>query len=208
MICHRNRMIFIHLPRTGGSSIEEALTGYDWWLADSQKKHLDWKQAKKIYASEWDHYLKFSVVRNPWSLVVSLYYSHSQLRARPKFLEKGPGRFRKWWPAKGWQEWLTAPRMADWEQDLFANKSPMADCIGPEVDVILRTESLQEDFDCMTEKHLGRKLSLPWSEKMGVSNRKHTEKHYSTYYNSEQAELIRSRFRHDLERFGYEFERL
>ncbi|MDH3378911.1 MAG: sulfotransferase family protein, partial [Gammaproteobacteria bacterium] len=76
MISHKLKIIFIHVPRTAGTSIEMALIGKDWWDVDPDTKHIDWVKAKEVYAEYWDKYLKFSVVRNPWDWLASLYSSH------------------------------------------------------------------------------------------------------------------------------------
>ena len=72
MIDHKNRFIFIHIPRTGGSSIERALGHRDWWSIHPPSKHLTTHIAKKIYAKYWKDYFKFTFVRNPWDRMVSL----------------------------------------------------------------------------------------------------------------------------------------
>jgi hypothetical protein len=71
MINHELKCIFIHIPRTGGSSIEQWLQGKDQWNINKETKHLTSLQAKHIYKDYWDEYYKFSIVRNPYNRVVS-----------------------------------------------------------------------------------------------------------------------------------------
>jgi hypothetical protein len=71
MISHEYKCIFIHIPRCGGSSIEEWLCGEDWWFVDPKTKHIFASQAKEIYKDYWDKYFKFSFVRHPVSRMVS-----------------------------------------------------------------------------------------------------------------------------------------
>ncbi|GJD74690.1 sulfotransferase family 2 domain-containing protein [Methylobacterium goesingense] len=71
MINHDHKCIFIHIPRTAGSSIEQWISGQDWWNVNPSTKHLVASQAKSIYADYWDDYFKFSVVRDPVSRVLS-----------------------------------------------------------------------------------------------------------------------------------------
>lgn len=71
MISHKYKCIFIHIQRTGGSSIEEMITGEDWWLNEPSTKHLIASQAKRLYAEYWNEYFKFSFVRHPVSRVNS-----------------------------------------------------------------------------------------------------------------------------------------
>ena len=54
MISHELKCIFIHIPRTAGSSIERALINDDWWTVESKTKHLIASQAKKIYSEYWN----------------------------------------------------------------------------------------------------------------------------------------------------------
>lgn len=72
MISHKHKCIFIHIPRTGGSSIEQALVGKEWWKVKKETKHLLASQAKKIYSKYWKDYFKFSFVRHPYSRTTSM----------------------------------------------------------------------------------------------------------------------------------------
>ena len=74
MINHDLRCIFIHIPRTGGSSIEQWLSGDDWWLVDKATKHLTARQARRLYAEHWDDYFKFSIVRHPLPRSISAFH--------------------------------------------------------------------------------------------------------------------------------------
>ena len=80
MISHELKCIFIHIPRTAGSSIEKFLVGTDWWRFDRRTKHLVASQAKKIYKEYWDDYFKFSFVRNPYSRMLSMASYSSNMR--------------------------------------------------------------------------------------------------------------------------------
>lgn len=73
MINHVHKCIFIHIPRTAGSCIETLIDERNWWEKSLRpQKHLLASQAKEIYASHWDKYFKFSIVRNPWARMVSM----------------------------------------------------------------------------------------------------------------------------------------
>jgi len=72
MINHELRCIFIHIPRTAGTSIERWLCGNNWWNIEPATKHLTARQAKALYAEYWDDYFKFSIVRHPMRRVESM----------------------------------------------------------------------------------------------------------------------------------------
>lgn len=102
LIDHKNKTIFIHIPRTGGTSIESAFFDKDWEHIEKFTKHLHWKTAKVIYYPFWDDYTKFTVVRNPWDWIVSLFYSHKKFRAK----------------RKTWEEFVEGPNLIELLHDL------------------------------------------------------------------------------------------
>lgn len=65
MISHEHRCIFIHIPATAGTSIEEWIVGRDWWEVSPPTKHLFASQARREYSEYWADYFKFSIVRDP-----------------------------------------------------------------------------------------------------------------------------------------------
>ena len=72
VISHEHRVIGIHIPRTGMSSMEEVLCGENWWQVDAKSKHIRARHAKELYADYWDDYLKVSIVRNPFDRIASM----------------------------------------------------------------------------------------------------------------------------------------
>lgn len=100
MISYPKKFIFIHIPRTGGTSIEEALSPYDsgdakvqvgkggiWNPDNSTKeklvkvlgnekannaKHLTALDWKKVLGEEYDNFYKFTIVRNPIEKAASI----------------------------------------------------------------------------------------------------------------------------------------
>lgn len=65
MISHEFKCIFIHIPATAGTSIEEWIVGRDWWEVSPPTKHMLASQARREYSEYWDDYFKFSIVRDP-----------------------------------------------------------------------------------------------------------------------------------------------
>ena len=78
MICHKRKIIFIHQPRTAGTSIEYFFMGKDWFDIEPNTKHLISDVAKYVYAKYWDDYVKFTVLRNQESWMRSLFESHGR----------------------------------------------------------------------------------------------------------------------------------
>jgi len=82
LVSKKYKFIFIHIPKTGGTSIAEpdfksgqgALIGQ---LGDDdhvQAGHIRAVGLRKCMLENWDEYFKFAFVRNPWDRMVSLYH--------------------------------------------------------------------------------------------------------------------------------------
>lgn len=67
MIDVENKFVFVHIPKTGGTSFEYALNGNK----EVEEKHLSLHQLDSRYSL--DDFFKFSIVRNPWDITVSMY---------------------------------------------------------------------------------------------------------------------------------------
>lgn len=72
IINHEKKYLFIHVPRTGGTSLKDALI-----LRDNGKEFLKPHgravEARENLGGEWDEYFRFAFVRNPYDWVLSLY---------------------------------------------------------------------------------------------------------------------------------------
>lgn len=94
-VSHPHRCVFVHIPKTGGTSIEHLLGVFrDWRLEDCDcwfgriqsaellqygwitryLQHLSWQElACLLPATVIEGYFCFSFVRNPWDRMVSIY---------------------------------------------------------------------------------------------------------------------------------------
>lgn len=73
MINHKYKCIFVHIPRTGGTSIEAAFEGPE---GKAKSMHCTAQQMQQLAGeSIWNEYFKFSFVRNPWDLIITLYHA-------------------------------------------------------------------------------------------------------------------------------------
>lgn len=178
--------IFIHINKTGGSSVEKAL--------NIPFEHKTAREKIEALGREtWDRKFTFTVIRNPWDKVVSHY--HYRVKTNQTGLKGDDLDFNEWVVrAYGRQEppYYDKPKMfmpqTDWIVDASGEIA---------VDDIIRFENLEEGFARVLAV-LGKQASLPHAKK---SNRGD----YQGYYNDEARAVVAERFAQDVERFGYRF---
>ena len=83
MIDHKNKLIFIHMEKTGGTSLEHNFGDKKelWGVTNSELikskydngciKHVSYDYAKIIYKDYFDNYRKITIIRHPYSLFIS-----------------------------------------------------------------------------------------------------------------------------------------
>ena len=199
MINHQHKFIFIHIPRTGGTSIEEVFSH----KARKYGKHQTLKTLEDQNLVPED-YFKFSFVRNPWSLTVSQYH----------FKWKSPHDGARRWRKKhekfsklSFGEWVSHPFFQSptiRSVDIAirgGNAGTFLEWVkGKEVkvDFIGRFENLQQDFNVVCEK-----IGIPYKKLPHKFKTKH--KHYTEYYDDETREIVAKKYAKDIKYFGYEF---
>ena len=120
-VSHQKKCIFIHIIKTGGTSIEKVL--------GMRKLHKKASYHRKMVGiKRWNNYFKFSFVRNPWDKMVSQYHYNSHLFVKNKTFEE----YIKWWDLGN--KISTFPPLNSFYLDL-------------DLDFIGRFENLQNDFD-------------------------------------------------------------
>jgi hypothetical protein len=212
-ISHKYRVIFIHIPKNAGCSIEESfeIAHRDFrtenreilqgWIHSEDLKshgflsptlqHLTANDLRKILPDEtFNSYFKFAIVRNPWDRMVSQYLFHRKfyhLIAKKEADED-----------LSFDEFLrNLNSFVMQEQFEFVtddNGESLVDFIG-------RFENLENDFKIICKRIGISERLLPHT-----NTTKHT--HYSRYYTEETKELVQQLFPTDIEIFGYQFERM
>ena len=201
MISLQKRFLFVHVPRTGGNSVQSILQNYsEDEIVRSRgrqdgverfgvrspyptlKKHSTLAEYRAALGEERCAALyKFACVRNPWERIVSRYFS--------------PGRQVKEWDREAFARLVlkTSP-VADYLRLRAEEKDPFEN-----VDRMMRFENLAEDF-----RSVCAELSIPPAP-LPEYNRSKRE-HYSRYYDGELRAVVDERFALEIERFGYAFD--
>jgi len=209
-ICYKHKFIFIHLQKTGGSSIhtvlgqlklvqnsEKYLTGRISSDVSAQKfpythywHHLKASDVRKIVSEEiWNTFFKFTFVRNPWDRTVSMFFYAKKSTSNPSSVHWG-----RHYPDK----------FEDWLREVHGKGVPQCNFITDEdgkllVDFVGRFERLEEDFKRVCKITGLLNINLPHV-------RKSAHKHYSEYYTRQTRQFVADCYKKDIELFGYRFE--
>jgi len=216
-----NKFLFIHIPKTGGSTIKNSLvcensdhqyTSLGQVLRWRRRHFVPIKQPKKLIEKDDEDriinyhnttyrisrsvaintYFKFAFVRNPWDRLVSHYYYLVQYW---DFLKKHPLTFKDWVLNSQSKEGDSFLDNHSITQFNYVSNPKTKELL---LDFVGRFENLQEDFDKVCKI-----IDMP-SQKLNVINTSRHE-HYTKYYNEDTKNIIGDHFRKDVEYFGYKF---
>jgi hypothetical protein len=213
VLSHAHKFIFLHFPKTGGSSILSVLeknnickeyplriTAGDcreYGLLPRREggwaRHLPAVEAcRMVPADMWQRYFKFAFVRNPWDWMVSTYHYHLQSFV---LREARPDIYLRAAQYKDFRAWVRATiRARECPADFLSDEIGVV-----QMDFIGRFEHFQQDFDRVCD-HVGLpRMLLP------MENRSEHD-HYSCYYDDETREIVRRHFYRSVSMFGYRFE--
>jgi hypothetical protein len=203
MVLHDQKILFIHIPKTGGTSIEiffncyrnkDCVFGWD-------RRYKIWRQHatceeyiknKYVEPEIFESYFKFAFVRNPWDRVLSEYRWRKISKRYDLSLKQFVISYDQIKEKKYRNKVGLLTHMLPQYKFIYDTKETLhADFIG-------KFENLQEDFNKVCEKLGIEKRILPHSKKT-----KH--KNYEEYYDNETREIVEEKYRKDIELFGYEF---
>jgi hypothetical protein len=215
LISHRHSFAFIHVPKTGGSSVAYALWPFadqvdDYWAnrclarvgihvnhyapVAARKFRLHTPAAdlrRNLPRGTFENLFTFAFVRNPWDLLVSYYHF---LRDAADHSNHVSHRRRR------------AARLPDFEayvryeirRGKISQTRMVSDRRGRVLVTFLgRYESLHGDF-----AHACRQIGIDAT--LGRANAS-ARGDYRDYYTDRLAGFVRDHFAEDIERFGYEF---
>lgn len=215
LLSHKHQFLFVHIAKTGGTSVRDALSRYRWDLRYGAPqfvvnklsqlcghklgcrfpRHSKVIAAREMLPEEYFAALyKFAFVRNPWDLQVSSY--HHIKRERPHLVE-GFNDFDSFMrykldPERPYQYHIDTSMQlqTDYLVDLHGNLC---------MDFIAKYESLQADFDAICQHLKLPTVTLP-------HKRKATDRDtYHRYYSDDLAAQVGARFKRDTDLLGYQF---
>ena len=193
MISNKDKFIFIHIPKCGGTSIERFVLSHygisnDWTrlyplevlpmkvrsefsIGFGRQQHMS---LSNFSLEKQEEYFSFAFVRNPWDRIMSSYLYSKRLGH--KFT------FKSFFDSIEFENHCKP-------QSYFLNKN---------IDFIGRFETLQEDFNLVCGKLGLEPKQLPHENKT-------VHKHYTEWYTDENKMLVQDKYSEDIETFNYKF---
>ena len=186
------KIIFIHIPKTAGTSIikycQNNFSIYDGW--DIKVKLLEKFNTDSSYINTHDFtktndieklssYNKFTVVRNPYDRMVSWYF-YITLFDKDKI-------------TKTFKEWIIDPLDNDFTPKEIDEKDFNSQCsFVDDTTNIIKYENLNEELS----NFFGKKIILPIKNKTN-------HKHYLDYYDQETLDIVYKKYKKDFKKFNY-----
>ncbi|MDQ3015467.1 MAG: sulfotransferase family protein [Bacteroidota bacterium] len=208
MISHRYKCIFIHIPKCGGTSIEDAIwpeprKSEDLWMGFVSPFHNKYQTGglqhlfgvqirEEVDEDNFNSYFKFTITRNPWDKAISQYFYMQKRPDLRSFLgmaeDDSFGNYLNLIQKKTHVQWEPQSKFI-----LDAKGNLLVDFVG-------RLENMDQDT-----QYIFQRIGL--QEKIThVNSTKH--KHYSVYYNAELQETVADIYREDIRLLNYSFDRI
>ena len=214
-ICNRNNVIFVHIPKTGGTSIEKLFGMYNENSnipdLDKLHGHVPVENSTKVknplsLGGNYGYYLQhlsineikriipdhiyidkniFTCIRNPWDRIVSEYIWAYSFLKFDDFINKV-------------FDVVSNRIMLDTENVHFR---PQNEFLNSELNYICRFEEFKNDLG-----NLIKSLSLNINVNKIPHEKKSIRNHYSQYYSSKSIALIEEIYAKDIEIYGYAYQ--
>jgi len=176
--------LFIHIPKAGGSSIQDIIKKHNKDLTDCL--HNSVTDYSKEYRNSC---FVFTFVRNPYDRLLSAH----------KYLTNGFGNEGD----KKFGKTLSSDFKYFAKNQLNNNMNwlhfrPMIHWLNDDIDFIGKTENYEHDFNFVCDK-----IGIPQQQLPHKNKSNH--KHYTEYYDGETKQIVAEKYAKDIEYFGYEF---
>jgi hypothetical protein len=222
MISTLDNCLFVHIPKTGGQSIESVFlqrAGLTWEQREAmllKKNHdptmgpprlahlfaVEYVKLGYITAEQFNRFFKFSFVRNPWHRLVSEYLYRKYPYSFKDFVFKHfPTSINDDY-TKGFDGYRhVIPQykfLYDEQENLL-------------VDFVGKFEQITEDFAKVTQILTGQPLKLPHRNQSKISYFNSLYKQvkpqlsYVDYYDNETREFVAALYEKDIQLFNYQF---
>ena len=199
-ISHKHKFIFLSKPRCASESIRAMLDNYSDIFSSRQdpfRHHVSALELKTHFHQvgwDWEKYFKFISIRNPWDMMVSVYfYSKPDINgtyfwnnsSEKKYIPDQLMAFDEWINRSGFYFWTLKRFILDEDGNQL-------------VDLIVKVEDLETGL-----KDFFDRVNIPRSQIPHINKTKH--KKYKDYYNEETKRKVEKVFEYDIQIGKYTF---
>ncbi len=246
LVSHRKKFIFIKTEKTAGTSVEAYFEPYclpeeEWAFSGPRDQYVgetgivgargNWARHQEFYShmpahaikskvgsSVWENYYKFTIIRNPFDMIVSYFHHLETIFANTRFVDLPTRRkvHRLLWAlqvpnvgesAERFRTWV---RREDWLDRWFKGLYPgfVNNC----EKYVINGDVCVDDFIQTEDIHAGiervcSSLDIPY-EPSRLPNLKSgnrpTHLDYKAYYDEATARIIADQYRKEIDMFDYE----
>jgi hypothetical protein len=202
MILDEQKMIFVHIPKNAGTSIESIFLTPEYrekYPVSKIERHATIHEVKEVFPDKYDSYIKFAVIRNPYDRMVSWYHYVKQIVSEYNH-----------------RNILHPEKMVTWNYSFlaFLNKPIELTKIATE-GVGLSTsyerlfkpqnEFLDESVRIIKYEFLEETFAKLFKVNLPIKN-KTARKHYKSYYDNDCEKLVYKNYKEDFNK--YKFKRI
>jgi hypothetical protein len=193
MICPKYKTIFIHIPKTAGTSVEsmfgfvETFPNSRKFIENTRGKHLLAHELKSSSPIEFDNYFKWSIVRNPWARELS-YYNMVKFQLKHRHMD-----FKQYLKESATPNIKSKKRTLKNQVDYLLIDDNVA------VDEIVRYENLEYGWQRICEK-----INKPY-EKLNHLRKTKTKQEIHEIYDQECIDIVADLRKDDIEFLNYDF---
>jgi len=204
------QFLFIHIPKCAGTSIE-SFFGYDYdnnkYIESDFKighpKHMTLNEYSSVLSKKLlDNIFKFTIIRNPFDLVLSQYY-YGLYNEKTFWNGKNDYEYKKNITFNDYIIFIQNNKRNDIKERLSTNVYSLDEYIisdNVELDFIGRYENLNEDI-----KKIYSCLDIEYKELPFENKSKINKLNYKDYYNNQTKDLVYKIFKDELKKYNYEF---
>jgi len=194
MISKNLNCIYIHIPKTGGMSIETMLGANIKTLHKESIKIKHGYPTDWIYPRYWGKYYKFTFVRNPWDRIVSSYFYNLEMGIKKINIDDHDRKKIILYGYEGFNDYIIN-HLAESKSRFFL---PYDCWIGRhKYNFIGKLENFEANM-----KSVCTDLQIPFKN-IHINKSKH--KIYKEYYNNKAKDIIQDIYKKDIAKFNYSF---
>lgn len=175
------KLIFIHIPRCSGTSIESSLLS-DRLVPDSEK-HWNARMLKERVGDLWESCFKFSIVRNPFDRMASLFVT-----------PEAPFSYYNAHAGFTMSEFLVNYRPMPWEYGVQCS-----DYINEDVDMVIKYEERKEGIRRVNA--IISEFGLQIDDSVVKRNHPNKKSYFMEYFDAASIPMMKMMFQDDLRRW-------